>query len=116
MLRSIVCASVVLAASFGLAMAEPVKGRIVSIEGKKITVLVGAKKGEKGESKTFDLGTDVKVLKVTGKDKSEPLAGGLGAPELKNIDAKKGVAGSLEVNGNTVSEIRIMIFGKKKDS
>lgn len=113
MLRNIVCAGIVLTASIGLVMAEPVKGRITAIDGNKITIVVGAKKGEKGESKTYDAAANVKVQKASGKDKVEPLAGGLKAAELQNIDAKKGVGATLEVNGTSVTEITIS-GGKKK--
>ena len=114
MLRNLACASVVLAASLGFAMAEPVKGRITSIEGNKLTATVGAKKGEKGESKTYDLAKDVKVNKG-GKDGKTDLPGGLKAEELKKIDATKGVSAVLEVTGNTVSEITITTAKKKKE-
>ena len=114
MLRNIACAGLVLSVSIGLAFADPVKGKIHSIDGKKVTFTTApAKKGEKGESKTYELGDKVKVQKSMGKDKTEVLAGGLKAEELQNIDAKKGIGAVLEVNGNTISEITITA-GKKK--
>lgn len=114
MLRNIVCAGLVLTVSIGLAVAEPIKGKITSIEGKKVTFMTAPpKKGEKGESKTFELADKVKVQKSMGKDKTEVLTGGLKADELQNIDAKKGVGAVLEVNGTTVTEITIT-GGKKK--
>ena len=113
MLRNIVCAGLVLTVSIGLAFAEPIKGKITSIEGKKVSFTTAAKKGEKGESKTYELADKVKVQKSMGKDKTEVLTGGLKAEELQNIDAKKGVGAVLEVNGTTVTEITIT-GGKKK--
>ncbi|MBX9679174.1 MAG: hypothetical protein K2X38_10460 [Gemmataceae bacterium] len=111
MLRNVLCAFVLLALSLGLAMAESVKGRITKIDGGKVTVEgIGAKKGEKGESKTFDLAKDVKVSK---KDKKEtiPLEGGLKNEALKDLGAK-GVGATLEVNDNKVTEI--IVSEKKK--
>ncbi len=114
MLRKLACAAVVLTCSLGLAMAEPVKGKITSIEGTKLTATVGAKKGEKGESKTYDIAKDVKVTKA-GKDGKTDLPGGLKAEELIKIDAAKGVNATLEVTGNTVTEITLAAGKKKKE-
>jgi len=114
MVRNMACAGLVLAVSIGFVSADPIKGRITAVDGNKISFMTApAKKGEKGESKTFDAAANVKVLKSAGKDKTEPLAGGLKAAELQNIDAKKGVGAVLEVTGSTVSEITIS-GGKKK--
>jgi hypothetical protein len=105
--------ALVLTASIGLATAEPIRGRITSIEGNKLTATVGAKKGEKGEAKTFDLAPTVKVNKG-GKDGKTEVADGLKAAEFKNIDAKKGLSAVLEVNNNTVTEITLTGGGTKK--
>lgn len=113
MFRNLIAVAVLVTASFGLVMAEPVKGRITSIEGKKVTIMVGAKKDVKGEAKTFDLGNDVKVMKA-GKDGKSAIDAGLNAPQLKNIDAQKGVGAILEVTNGKVTEITI-IGGKKKE-
>lgn len=111
MLRNVLCAFVLLALSLGLAMADTVKGRITKIDGNKITVDgIGAKKGEKGESKTFDLAKDVKVSKRENKETSE-LKDGLKAEALKDLGAK-GVGATLEVNDNKVTEIIVNM--KKK--
>ena len=113
MFRNLAAAAIVLAVSLGLAMADPVKGRITKIDGKKITVMVGAKKDAKGEEKTFEAAADVKVSKKAGKDgEKTALTGGLGAAELKNID-EKGVGAVLEVTDGKVTEITIMVRKKE---
>jgi hypothetical protein len=112
MLRNILCAVALVALSLGLAMADTVKGRITKIDGGKVTVDgIGAKKGEKGESKTFDLAKDVKVSKKENKETSA-LEGGLKNEMLKDL-GKKGVGATLEVNDNKVTEI-ILTVPKKK--
>ena len=113
MIRNLLCAAFVLTLSLGLAMADTIKGaRITKIEDGKITATVGAKKGEPGEVKTFDVAKDCKVCKMDKKDKVE-VTGGLKADELKNIDAKKGIGATLEVTDGKVTEI-ILGGGKKK--
>ena len=110
MIRNLLCAAFVLTLSLGLAMAEPVKGKITKIEDGKVTITVGAKKGEKGEAKTYDLAKDCKVCKMDKKDKVE-VTGGLKADELKNLD--KGLNATIEVTDGKVTEI-VIGGGKKK--
>jgi hypothetical protein len=111
-MRKFVGAVAILAISFGIAMAEELKGKITKIDGSKITFQ--EKKGkEYGDPKDYDA-KDAKVSKMDKKDKVA-VAGGLSADELKNIDAKKGKQATINVEGGKVTEI-ILTGGKKKDA
>ena len=113
MLRNVLCAAVLVAVSFGLALADQVKGKITKIDGDKITLTTSpdTKAGTAGgETKTFDLDKNVKVVK--GKNR-ESVAGGLKAPELSNI-GPKGVNATVEVSGNKVTEIILATPKKNK--
>src|SRR5688572_23801637 len=103
MIRNLLCAVALVALSFSLAMAKPVKGKITRIEGDKIHFQTSDNKktGVKGEAKTYDVAPSVKVTK--GKDR-EAVQGGLKADALSNI-GKKGVGATLEVDGNKATEI-----------
>ena len=109
-LRNVVGALALIALSVGLVVAEPVKGRITKIGGGKITVVSG-KKGEQ-KSSTYDLAADVKVLRKK-KDQTVDADGGLKNEALQNIDEKKGVFATVNVDGNKVTEI-VLGGGKKK--
>jgi len=67
MWRNVLCATVLLALSFGLAFAEEFKGRIYKAEGNKITVKVGDDKDEK----TFELDKDAKIFRLKKGEKTE---------------------------------------------
>ena len=107
MLRTLACAVLILAATFTLASADEVKGRITKVDGDKISFTTApAAKGEKGEMKTYDAAKDVKVFKMDKKSKLD-VAGGLTAPELTDL-GKRGLPVTLIVNGdNKVTEITI---------
>jgi hypothetical protein len=109
-MRKFVGAVAILAVSFGIAMAEEIKGKITKIEGDKISIVSGKDKAPK----TLDLAKDVKVSKMDKKDKVA-VAGGLKAEQLQNIDAKKGVNATLVTTDGKVTEI-ILGGGKKKDA
>lgn len=114
MFRQFACAALVLAAGIGIAVAEPVTGRITAITGDKVTVTLAPKvKGEKGESKTYDLGKNLKVMKMVDKDKTEALADGLKADEFKKL-GEKGPRAVLEVNDNVVTQITLTAKKKKE--
>lgn len=115
MFRTLAATAVVLTLSLGLAMADPVKGRITKVEGKSITMMVGAsvKKEIKGEEKKFEAAADVKVNKMNKEGEKTALTDGLGAAELKSIDAK-GVGAILDVKDGKVVEVTIT-GGKKKN-
>jgi hypothetical protein len=111
MLRTLASAALILALTFSVALADTVKGKITKIDGDTISITVGASKTEKGEMKTYTAAKDVKVYKMDKKTKVD-VAGGLTAPDFTDL-GKKGLAASLEVNGdNKVTEITI--GGKKK--
>ena len=112
MLRTLASAALILALTFAVASADVVKGKITKIDGDTISFTVApAAKGEKGEMKTYTAAKDVKVYKMDKKTKVD-VAGGLTAPDFTDL-GKKGLAASLEVNGdNKVTEITI--GGKKK--
>jgi hypothetical protein len=95
MLRNIVCAGIVLSLSLGIALAETVKGKIESVDGNKITVMV------KKDKKTYTAAPNVKVQRMAGKDK-QPVAEG-----LKSADIKAGAPVTLEVTGDTITEITL---------
>jgi hypothetical protein len=100
-MRKLVGAVVVLAFCFSVAVAEDIKGKITKIDDQKVTIMV------KDAEKSYPLAKDVKLL--MGK---EPLAGGLKASVFQKLDPKKGVAATVVVTDNKVTEIRVQ---KKKE-
>jgi hypothetical protein len=109
-LRNVLGALALIVLSVGLVVAEPVKGRITKIGDGKITVVTG-KKGET-KTETYELAKDVKVVRQKKGEKVE-ADGGLKNEALQNIDAKKGVFATVNVEGNKVTEI-VLGGGKKK--
>ena len=56
----------------GLVLADETRGTLTKVEDGSITITTRAqKRGEKGEEKTFKVSKDVKVTRVSGKDKEE---------------------------------------------
>jgi hypothetical protein len=105
MLRNLICLVAVLGVCFGLALAEPVKGKITKIDGGKVTLTT-----KDAGDKTYDVAKDVKVFKMDKKNKVAVDAG-LKADELTNISGK-GVNATVEVVDGKVTEI--ILGGKKK--
>ena len=124
MLRKFVCAVAIVALSLSVAMAEEFFGSIKKIDGDKITVTKGAKKGEKGTDVTLDLAKDVKVTtggkfnKETKKvDGAEAVADGLKTERLTKIGEKGTLAIiTTDADGKKVTGIHLVGGGKKKDA
>jgi hypothetical protein len=98
----------------GVVVAGSYTGNITAVSKDEVKILVGAKKGEKGEEKTFKVSKDVKFFKVTGKDKSEDAT-------LEDVTkalegAKKGLKGKIETEGEGDKEMvtKISVMGGKK--
>jgi predicted nucleotide-binding protein (sugar kinase/HSP70/actin superfamily) len=107
MVRKLVGAFTVLALCVGFVMADEIKGNITKIGDGKVTVVTGKKDDKK--TTEYDLAKDVKYFKMDKKDKVA-LEGGAKNEVFQNID-KKGVAATLNVEKNTVTEI--VVKGKK---
>jgi len=112
MLRRIVCAVIVMGAGLGVLSAETLKGRIIKIDDKSVTIVVG-KKDQKME-KTFDLADKVKVSKGTKKGVKEELSDGLKTEALRNLGKKGRHATVITDASNKVTEI-VIAEGKKKN-
>lgn len=111
MYRKVVGAVVVLAICVGVAMAEEISGRITKISDTKVTFEAKNKETKKYDpAKDYDLAKDVKVSQKKGKEKVA-ADGGLKNEALVNI-GPKGVAATINVEGNKVTEI--ILGGKKK--
>lgn len=116
MLRRLACAVAVLGVTLTLANAEEIKGTILKVSDKSVTVRLKAKeKGMKGEEKTYDLGKAVKVSLKEGKESKE-VAGGLKSDLVTGLDAKKGQGGTVITDSdNRVTEIIFNAPKKKVD-
>ena len=113
-MRKFVGAVAILAISFGVAMAEEIKGRIVKIDDKKVSFQTFDKETKKfGDAKDYDLAKDCKFCTML-KDEKKELEGGLKASRLQKIDPEKGVGAKLNVVDGKVTEI--ILSGKKKKS
>jgi len=128
MIRKCVFAFVLVAFSVGVLSAAEMTGIITKVDGNKITFKEGKKgedkKFEFGEAKEYTVAKDAKILKggfMGGKGKGKgkggeatPLEGGLSNDLFKNI-GEKGLFARITTNDiNEVTEIRAMVFGKKK--
>jgi hypothetical protein len=104
----------VLMIGFGLAMADDVKGKIKLVDGDKLVVTVGAKKGTPGEDKTFVVPASAKVCKGNfNKDTKKVEAGDALDGGMKNEMVKVGAFVTLTVDNDKVSQV-IVSGGKKK--
>jgi hypothetical protein len=119
MFRKLMGVAVLMCISVGLVYAEEFTARIRKVDGNKLEVTKGFKKGEKGEEATLTVADNVKVVrgKFTEDKKVEP---GEAVPNgLKNelfSKSDKGVLARIITGGDgKVTEIRVIQF-KKKDA
>jgi hypothetical protein len=114
MLRKIVCALFVLGLSFGMAMGDDLKGKIVKIDDKKVTFQTFDKETKKfGEAKDYDIAKDVKVSKREKKKNKVEVADGLKAEAFTKISDKGLFAQITTSSDGKVTEI-VLGGGKKK--
>ena len=106
MLRTVLCAVVLLGLGVGLALAEEITGVIVKIDKDQLTFKKGA------EAKTYDLAKGVKVFRFKGKTEKELDPDGLKAEPLPNLP-KGGVLAVINVVDGKVTEISMP--AKKKN-
>ena len=126
MLRKVVSALFLVALCVGISFAEEFTAAITKVGDGKITFAktkfnAETKKLEKGESQTLPLIDKVKVVK--GKfnkenmkfDAGDEIEDGLKNKMFSDI-GDKGVPAALvtDADGKKISEIRVIIFGKKK--
>lgn len=122
MFRNLVSAAVALFVVAGLNAAE-YKGKLTKVDGDKITVTVGAKKGEKGVDKTFTVAKDAKFVSLKAAKKGEKPTEEALTDGLKNaafaISGKGGpnvtVVTTGEGDKETATEVKVAAAGKKKD-
>jgi hypothetical protein len=125
MFRNFVAAvAVVCFVSGGLSAAE-YKGKVTKIdeEKKTITIAVGAKKGEKGEEKTFTYDAAVKLSTVKIVDKKpveETITDGFKNEAFSKVGAKGAPNATLITTGEgkdeKVTEIKVTQGKKKKNT
>jgi hypothetical protein len=107
MVRNVVSAAVVLGFCLGVSLGDEVKGKIIKIDDKSVTIMYKDKDKDKAEEKTLDMGKNVKFMLVVDKDKKEPLEGGLDSKYFKNLKPKKGLNAVLTVKDKEVTQIDI---------
>jgi len=112
MWRHILCAVVVLAISFTLALAEDFKGRITKADAKtnKISFLIGK---DAKEAKEFDVAKEVKVF-VNKKGAGVLVDAGLADELFSKIDAEKGRDATITTNDDK-KVITIKLGGSSKN-
>jgi hypothetical protein len=112
MLRKILCAVAVVALTLGVATAETLKGRIVSVDAKNNKVkFMSRGADEEGEAKEYKVSDKVKVYQ--GKEQKE-IEGGLKASVLKGIGPDSPRPGMINVENGVVTEITVAPMRKKK--
>lgn len=114
MLRKVLGTVVVFAVFAGLVSAENLKGRILKIDGNKISFATFDKATKKlGEAKEYTVAEGAKVLTGKKKDKKE-LDGGLKNKLFSKL-GKKGRPAMITVNDDgVVTAISVGGVGKKK--
>jgi hypothetical protein len=118
-MKKIAVALVALVCGIGVLSAEEFFGTIKKVDGDKITVVKGAKKGEKGEEVTMTVAKDAKVTKGKfNKEDKKFEAGDAVEGGLKNEMFSKEVRARITEDGGKVTAINVMTFGgkKKKDT
>ena len=125
MVRSIFAAVALFVFVGGISAAE-YKGRLAKVDAEKntITILVGAKKGEKGEEKTFKIAKDAKFVSIKppavkgDKPIEETLTGGI-KNEVFTVSGKGGPGVTLTTTGEgdkeEATEVKVSAGKKKKD-
>lgn len=119
MVRNLIAAAVAVVVFAGGLVAGEVKGKLVKIDGDKITVMVGAKKDVKGEEKTFTVLKDAKVVSVSGKkgeQKEETLSDGLKNAAFAKVGSGKGgpVVTLITDDKDGVKELKVSAAKKKE--
>jgi hypothetical protein len=113
MRRFIGAAAVVLVLS-GFVLAESVRGILTSISDKEAKVIVGRKKGEKGEEKTFKVSDKTKFTKKT-KDSEDDLKLDQVKEAIEKSKGGKGVPVVCEVEDGKLTKVTLVgRRGKKK--
>jgi hypothetical protein len=112
MWRHVLCAVFVMAFSFGLVLADEIKGRIYKVDGDKVYVSSGADEKDPKAAKAYDVAKDVKIY-ITKKGEKSEVTGGLTGDAFKKIDAEKGKGVTITTKDGKVTEI-VFVGGKKK--
>jgi hypothetical protein len=122
MLRKVVGAVVVLVLFVGVTLADEIMAAISKVEGGKVTFTEMKGKEKVGEAKTMPVADKVKVVKGKfDKDTMKVTAGDDIEDGLKNKMfseiGEKGVRAQIvtDKDNKTITEIRILGGGKKKD-
>jgi hypothetical protein len=120
MLRRFLCALVVLGLGIGVASAERLRGRLVSVDvdGLKLKFKTFNKEAKKlDEAKEYKISDKVKVYRVTGtpkEPKQEEIGAGLKAKALAKI-GEKGRPAAIDVDNGLVTGIHLPMFRKKTE-
>src|SRR5262245_24801772 len=110
MFRKLFALAVALFFFAGSLVGAEYKGKLLKVDAEKstITVVVGAKKGEKGQEKTFAVAKDAKIVSVKGKkgeQTEETLAEGLKNERFAKLGAKGGPGVSITTEGEGDKEV-----------
>jgi hypothetical protein len=100
-----------MAFSFGLVLADEIKGRMYKVEAGKVYVSSGADAKDPKAAKAYEVAKDVKIYVLKKGEKTE-VTGGIDADTFKKIDAEKGRGVTIQTKDNKVTEI-VFTGGKK---
>jgi hypothetical protein len=119
MLRKVVAVSLVLVLSVGVVFADEIRAVITKVEGNKVTFAEMKGKGQRGEEQTLPVAKQVKVVKGKFNKETKSVEAGEELPKwlkhkmFQNIPAK-GIRALIVTEDKKITEIRIMMGGKKK--
>ena len=121
-MRKFVCAAVVAVCAVSVAMSDEYFATIKKIDGDKVTIIKGKKKGQPGEESTLTLTKDAKIVKGKFDADTKKLVAGdaieggtKGLSELVEKAGEKGVGAMIvtDADNKNITEIRT-VGGKKK--
>jgi hypothetical protein len=122
-MRKFVCAAVVAVCAVSVAMSDEYFAVIKKIDGDKVTIIKGKKKGTAGEELTLTLAKDAKINKGKFDADTKKLVAGdaieggtKGLSEMVEKAGEKGVAAMIitDADNKNITEIRVGKKGKKK--
>ncbi len=115
MWRRVLCATFVIAVSFGMVVAEEYKGRITGYDAKANTITVKSKDFKDfKDGKTFDLDKDVKVFMIAKKDDPKEEVKGGAEAAFKKLPEKGLFAISIKTDDTSKKVTEITVTKGKK--
>jgi hypothetical protein len=124
MYRKLACAAFVLVVAFGMVAGGEYTGRVMKVDGNKITFQKMKGKGKNaekdGDPVTWEVAKDAKIIKgMFNKDTKkveagDAIEGGLTGTTFSKIDAEKGIGATVTTDDDKKVVTQIMVFGGKK--